>query len=152
MSVAAKRRGRTTPPRLLAKSRRSRPATTRSRQQACCRGSQTGGDNHPPFSAEEHVAQPCADERAQRTVRQEKARRPAMAGPSEEESRGEKPFLGVVPENSEKNTRMQMEMRSEVKEDGTVAFASARCLLAGGRLYRHRLLQIQIQWVTFFEF
>ena len=75
-----------------------------------------------------------------------------MAGSSEMESRGEKQFLGVVPENSEKNTRMQMEMRSEMKEDGTVAFASARCFLAGGRLYRHRLLQIQIKWVTFFEF
>ena len=71
------------------------------RQQACCRGSHTGGDDHPPCSAEEHVAQPCANKGAQRTVCQEESRRPAMAGPSGE-SRGEKPFLGVVPESSEK--------------------------------------------------
>ena len=96
--------GGATPPRLLAKSRRGRSATTRLRQQACCRGSHTGGDDHPPCSAEEHVAQPCANKGAQRTVCQEESRRPAMAGPSGE-SRGEKPFLGVVPESSEKKRR-----------------------------------------------
>ena len=71
---------------------------------ACYRGSHTSGDDHPPCSAGEHVAQPFANKGAQRTVCQEESRRPAMAGPSGE-SRGEKPFLGVVPENSEKKKR-----------------------------------------------
>ena len=57
--------------------------------------------------AEAHVAHTCADECAQRTVCLEKARRAAMAGPSEVESRGEKPFLGVVPESSEKIAEKQ---------------------------------------------
>ena len=109
--------GGATPPRLLAKSRRGRSATTRSRQQACCRGSHTGGDDHPPCSAEEHVAQPCANKGAQRTVCQEESRRPAMAGPSGE-SRGEKPFLGVVPENSERNRRMKTMKKEKEEKDG----------------------------------
>ena len=107
-SVAANRRGRYSTETV--REIETRPfgndsvATASPRQQACCRGSHTGGDDHPPCSAEEHVAQPCANKGAQRTVCQEESRRPAMAGPSGE-SRGEKPFLGVVPESSEKKRK-----------------------------------------------